>query len=306
MSQIINNIVCKKCNGVLPPHTLSEHLDLNNKIHECPHVCSDRCDRCKINECGALSMSHNGVDYHICEACMVGYDEINEKHNIKIDTWCASTPESIKLFELIWNEYEKMEFPADNPYHAAALFVPITAIDGIACNCSIVLKKWMLSFDVNLSCLYNLDENDDVENVILYRIFRDNEKSVNGVHPQTGRRDPDEILKFANVVLRDLKLLKLNVNGRLSTNNDYNKRSILMAEIFADIDNITLDCPEECCVCNDMTDTKTPCGHRLCYRCWSNVISKCDNDHRGDDYDDELPPVPCPICRADIRYCNRC
>lgn len=267
------------------------------------------CDKCKTDEHWAMSADHNGVDYRVCQGCMVGYDNINEKYNIHIDTWCASTPESIKLFELIWNEYEKMVFPANNPYHAHALFVPITAIDGIDCDCAIVLKKWMLSFDVDSSCLYNLDNNEDMEHICLYRLFRDNEKSVNGVHPQTGNRDPDEILKFANDVLRNLKLLKLDVHGRLCTNNDYNKRSILMAEIFGNIDNITLDCVAECCVCNDMTATKTQCGHRLCYRCWSKVVCKCDDDHRNDDDDDdddELPPVPCPICRADIRYCNRC
>lgn len=39
---VVTGIRCRKCDTVLPPHTMSEHLDVTNKIHECPHVV--RCD----------------------------------------------------------------------------------------------------------------------------------------------------------------------------------------------------------------------------------------------------------------------
>lgn len=34
---IVENIVCRSCNNTLPPHTVKEHLDVNNPIHKCPH-----------------------------------------------------------------------------------------------------------------------------------------------------------------------------------------------------------------------------------------------------------------------------
>lgn len=45
---VVTGIVCKKCDNVLPPHTASEHLDVTNKIHECPH---------------------DGVDWATCVGC---------------------------------------------------------------------------------------------------------------------------------------------------------------------------------------------------------------------------------------------
>ena len=35
---VVTGIVCRKCDKELPPHTASDHLDVTNKIHECPHV----------------------------------------------------------------------------------------------------------------------------------------------------------------------------------------------------------------------------------------------------------------------------
>jgi len=34
---IVSNIECKKCNNVLPPHTIAEHLTKDHPIHTCPH-----------------------------------------------------------------------------------------------------------------------------------------------------------------------------------------------------------------------------------------------------------------------------
>ena len=34
---IVCNIKCKICKNVLPPHTVKEHLDVSDPIHECPH-----------------------------------------------------------------------------------------------------------------------------------------------------------------------------------------------------------------------------------------------------------------------------
>lgn len=34
---IVENIICKKCDNTLPPHTIKEHMDISNSIHNCPH-----------------------------------------------------------------------------------------------------------------------------------------------------------------------------------------------------------------------------------------------------------------------------
>ena len=34
---IVENINCKKCDNTLPPHTIKEHMDISNSIHNCPH-----------------------------------------------------------------------------------------------------------------------------------------------------------------------------------------------------------------------------------------------------------------------------
>jgi len=35
---IITNIKCNKCNNVLPPHSIKEHVDKECNIHKCPHT----------------------------------------------------------------------------------------------------------------------------------------------------------------------------------------------------------------------------------------------------------------------------
>jgi len=34
---MVSGIKCNQCDKVLPPHTETEHLDINNPIHKCPH-----------------------------------------------------------------------------------------------------------------------------------------------------------------------------------------------------------------------------------------------------------------------------
>lgn len=48
---------------------------------------------------------------------------------------------------------------------------------------------------------------------------------------------------------------------------------------------------EPCCVCNEITDTKTRCGHHLCMDCW-----------------ERLEKLVCPMCREDVdqKACEGC
>jgi hypothetical protein len=45
---------------------------------------------------------------------------------------------------------------------------------------------------------------------------------------------------------------------------------------------------EDCCVCLETTKTTTPCGHKLCVICWSNIRMIRRR-------------LPCPICRENLR-----
>ena len=48
-----------------------------------------------------------------------------------------------------------------------------------------------------------------------------------------------------------------------------------------------------CCVCLELTNTKTRCGHTLCVECWSQIKSVRNTETEC--YED-----PCPMCRFDL------
>ena len=52
--------------------------------------------------------------------------------------------------------------------------------------------------------------------------------------------------------------------------------------------NQSLKEEHQCCVCYEITCTKTPCNHNLCYRCWNRIVNS-DNKK-------------CPMCRNKIKY----
>jgi hypothetical protein len=45
--------------------------------------------------------------------------------------------------------------------------------------------------------------------------------------------------------------------------------------------------PNVCCVCLENTETKTKCGHSLCYHCY-----------------EKLEKMTCPYCRGKIKCCD--
>lgn len=49
---------------------------------------------------------------------------------------------------------------------------------------------------------------------------------------------------------------------------------------------------DECCVCHEMTQSKTVCGHRLCRPCMFSIEPKQDPEDPSD-----TDIYPCPICR---------
>ena len=61
----------------------------------------------------------------------------------------------------------------------------------------------------------------------------------------------------------------------------------------------------ECCVCNDVVQTKTDCGHRLCVRCHVKIeeaAEKLMTDEQK--HGDEEFTIKCPMCRQNYRLDN--
>lgn len=67
-------------------------------------------------------------------------------------------------------------------------------------------------------------------------------------------------------------------------------------DILQNMSNVELT-SDECCVCKDITITKTTCcNNTLCYYCWDKLKTKPRN------YQFELHIMSCPMCRADLRW----
>jgi hypothetical protein len=69
------------------------------------------------------------------------------------------------------------------------------------------------------------------------------------------------------------------------------------SSFFEDIPTIKFK-GEECCICHDITNTKTKCEHYLCVPCFQQIKIIQDED----DEDGEHLLRPCPLCREDIFY----
>lgn len=89
-------------------------------------------------------------------------------------------------------------------------------------------------------------------------------------------------------ILREITFCK--VDGNFKRPNEKTKGQLY--DIFSRLWDMQVDI--ECCVCKEITTTKTACGHRLCLICWSNIngIAEKDNNKKP----------RCPMCRGNIRY----
>jgi hypothetical protein len=64
-----------------------------------------------------------------------------------------------------------------------------------------------------------------------------------------------------------------------------------IAEFAKDKEHITTTV-RECCVCYELTKTRTRCNHYVCVECWNN-LNYVDNE-------EERAEQPCPMCKADL------
>jgi hypothetical protein len=164
--------------------------------------------------------------------------------------------------------------------------MPIVEIDGvknISCYIKFYCEKKGLAFEVEADFKYD-GENDESPTIYMKRKY-----NTNGINK-------DDILAFSCELLEELPQIRLGLNGQLLI-RDTQIMSMRAAfeDVFATIEceTIKVDKTGVCCVCYEKTDTKTPCGHTLCNRCWC----KIEKDEK-----DEDAPMPCPLCRKNIFY----
>ena len=160
--------------------------------------------------------------------------------------------------------------------------VPIIEIDGVKNICSNIHfyhKKKGLSFEIEaeFKC------GDELSKLYAKRAY--NEQGIS----------KEDILQFSCELLEELPQLRLGLNGGLLIRDtQFVSLRAAFEDVFAAIecDTVKVDKTGVCCVCYEKTDTKTPCEHSLCNRCWSK-IEIC-----GDDGDE----CACPLCRKNIYY----
>ena len=163
--------------------------------------------------------------------------------------------------------------------------VPIVEIDGvknIECYFEFYQKQKGISFEIKADFKYG---GDDDEKPIMYIKAKYNEKGIN----------KDDILAFSCELLEELPQLRLELNGSLRIRDTkYVSLRAAFEDVFAAIecDTVKVDKTGVCCVCYEKTDTKTPCKHPLCNRCWSK-IEICGEDGNV---------CACPMCRDNIYY----
>ena len=98
----------------------------------------------------------------------------------------------------------------------------------------------------------------------------------------------ESIVKILNL----FPLLKFDkFNGRFTKNKEY----IPFDDLF-NFENTECTESAECSVCYELTKSKTPCNHYLCFACNENIPTKFRNS------DNEMIERNCPICRGNIIF----
>ena len=165
-------------------------------------------------------------------------------------------------------------------------YLPIREIDGMKVDVlfKIYTHRKLVSVLIRGTDLYATSDCDEVEysNHLLY----------NGDKGDIELEDVEEGLKNLKVLLPKLRFDKckgvFTADPITNIQDDY-------IRIF-ESDNVKLKY-EKCAVCLDITETRTKCGHFLCYRCWQDIKRT-----RCDERECEFDHIKCPICRGDISF----
>jgi hypothetical protein len=144
-------------------------------------------------------------------------------------------------------------------------------------------------------------DNEDRDNYILYNLIKD-------FYGSYKIKDLEEFIKQTFDTIPLLKFNKLKgkfidkeIDTEVDTDVDiHNEIDIeLQLSIFEEIQKLPYIKMEydECCVCNEITTTRTSCNHILCIECWDKMKKRCSC--RDDDCM-ECNEKACPICREDL------
>jgi hypothetical protein len=176
----------------------------------------------------------------------------------------------------------------DNTMHDGRSFVvlPVFEIDGLKVSCELVVNENGMSLIINTYKMMMYDTTPEDKAFVVHQLlFR---KTYIKKLTKYTLKDYETVIKHMN---NDIKEMKFDLlNGVFVTPQISHPREVPHVRSNMEIFN-SVPCnekhPEECSVCLEVTKTTTPCGHKLCISCWTQVKT-----NGGE--------LPCPICRVDL------
>lgn len=159
-------------------------------------------------------------------------------------------------------------------------YFPITEINGVKCKCSVRYIKQKKT-----------PEDEEETKAPMYMFFIDNNND--GFSGEMANLmfvyQNASLIELLKHIFDTIPKLKLTAEGEFSVEPEDNK----LIDVLLKIPNVKTRY-EDCCVCANYTTTKTRCRHSLCYKCWTQLPTKFEDE----DYYQE-----CPICRDPMPVC---
>jgi hypothetical protein len=176
---------------------------------------------------------------------------------------------------------------------------PIKELDNIPVTVTLILYEKdykTISLKIESSKIYisndfDFDENGP-ENVEKY--IYNNEEILKDDDPKYTIEFIQEALTIINHKLSNIRFNKYYGKFSYKTYETYETPSFEDWKNYLNMSEVKLEF-NECCVCLEMTTTKTHCNHSLCYYCWSKL-----NYSESEEINEET--LKCPYCRDDISF----
>jgi hypothetical protein len=164
--------------------------------------------------------------------------------------------------------------------------LPVFEIDGLKVRCTFFVNENGMSLSIRTKKMMMYVKTQEERVWLIHQLlFR---KTYIKKLTKYTLKDYESVLKHIH---KDIKVMKFDkLNGVFVTPQIIHPREVPHVYTNTEMLN-SVPCdeehPEECSVCLDTTKTTTPCGHKLCLSCWSQIKLKGRE-------------LPCPICRADL------
>jgi len=176
----------------------------------------------------------------------------------------------------------------ENTMHDGRSFVvlPVFEIDGLKVSCELVVNENGISLIINTYKMMMYDTTPEDKAFVVHQLlFR---KTYIKKLTKYTLKDYETVIKHMNNDIKEMNFDQLN--GVFVTPQIKHPREVPHVRSNMEIFN-SVPCnekhPEECSVCLEVTKTTTPCGHKLCVSCWTQVKTNGRE-------------LPCPICRVDL------